>query len=178
MDETTETVGIPSDQGYTESALLSPELHVMILTWVTFFILLAILYKFAWKPILATLDQREEKIRRAVEEAEKTHQEFGKINETRNQILTEATQKANEIIAQSRKAALQATKVIEQKAKEEAQIILENTRRELQSEIERARSSLRHESAEIAVDLASKIINENLDNEKNRKLIERFIKEI
>ena len=158
--------------------LFKPEVQVLFLTWVTFFILLVILYKFAWKPILQALDAREEGIRRAVDEAEKIRTEFEKIDEARKKVLTEAQDKAKELIDESRKAAVNAAKVIEQKTKEQAEIVLANAQREIKSEQEKAVALLREESARIAVVLAGKIIEENLDSDRNEKLVNRLIKEI
>ena len=158
--------------------VFKPEVQVLFLTWVTFFIVLVILYKSAWKPILQALDNREEGIRRAVDEAEKTRAEYEKIEETRKKLISEAQDKAKEIVEQSRKAAVNAAKVIEQKTKEQADILLENAQREIRTEQEKANALLREESARIAVALAGKIIEENLDNERNQKFVNRLIKEI
>ena len=163
---------------HKQAGLLDLDLTVVVLTWGTFFLLLGILYKFAWKPILQGLEQREEGIRKAVEEAEKTHAEYEKIEETRKQLISEAQDKAKEIVEQSRKAAINAAKAIEQKTKEQAEIVLENAQREIRSEKEKAEASLKEESARIAVALAGKIIEENLDNERHKKLVDRLIKEI
>ncbi len=177
---TSETMEVKasSSEGEHEANILAPELHVLILTWVVFFGLLAVLYRFAWKPILTALDKREGDIRQAVEEAEKTHQEFLKINERRDQIILQAQDEAKDIIAQSRKGAVHAAKVIEQKAKEEAQIAFENSQRAIKAEVEKAEVYLRQASAEAAVELAGKLIKENLNDAKNRKLVEDLIQEI
>ena len=161
-----------------EVNFFQPEIQIMLLTWVTFFVLLAILYKFAWKPILKALDDREEGIRRAVEEAEKTRAEYEKIEETRRKLITDAQEQGKALVDQSRKAAVNAAKVIEQKTKEQAEIVLENAQREIRSEKEKAEAVLRQESVEIAVSLAEKIIAENLTDERNKKLVSRLIKEI
>ena len=161
-----------------EVAILNPEVQVLFLTWVTFFILLAILYKFAWKPILQALDDREAGIRKAVEEADKTHAEYQKIEEKRKQLINEAQVQAKEIVDQSRKAAVNAAKAIEQKTSEQAAIVLENAQREIRNEKEKADALLLRESAEIAVALAGKIIAENLNDDRNKKLVDRLIKEI
>lgn len=167
--------GAPSAQ---DSGFLSPDASMVLLTWITFFLLLAILHKFAWKPILANLDAREERIRRSLEEADKVKEDLQRINQTRDQVLGEAEVRAKEILDQSRKAAAEAAKIIQHKAREEGQILLENARREIQEEKEKAQADLRQESAHIAIRLAGKLLEENLDNEKNRRLINEYIKEI
>ncbi len=158
--------------------ILTPDVTMMILTWVTFFIVLGILYKFAWKPILAGLDSREASIRKALEDADKATAELAKINESRQQILQEAQQKANAVLDEARKTAVAIANGIETKAKEETKAMVDAARHEIDNEKQRVKQDLRKECVEIAVNLATKIIRENLDQEKNRKLIESFIKEV
>ena len=176
----TESVGVKteSEGAHHEVNLFNPEIQVLFLTWVTFFLLLTVLYKFAWKPILKALDDREDGIRRAVDEAEKTHAEYEKIEETRKRLISETQDQAKEIIDQSRKAAVNAAKVVEQKTKEQAAITLENAQREIKSEQQKAEAALRQESVQVAVSLAEKILSQNLTDERNKKLIARLIKEI
>ena len=179
MKKTTESLQVHSSSEQSgDEGLMNPDITLLILTWVTFFLLLAILQKFAWKPILAGLAQREETIRRSLEDAEKTRQELERIEETRQEIITKADDQAKTIVTESRQAAHNASKVITEKTKEGAQIILENANREVKAEFARAQEKLRQESAETAVALASKLIEENLDNTKNRKLVEKLIKKI
>ena len=161
-----------------DKGLLSPDLNMFLLTLFTFFALLAVLYKFAWKPILNALDQREESIRKSLEEAKHIQEELAKIDGKRKQMLAEAEMQAKDILAQSRRGATEASRIIHEKAKEEAHILLENIRREIKEETEKAQAVLRKESASIAVTLASKLIEKNLDEEENRKLIDQFIREL
>ncbi len=171
-------VQVQTPSGKEEANFLSPDVTMILLTWITFLSLLAILYKFAWKPILAGLDAREELIRRAVENAEKTNRELAQIHQERDKVIAQAQQEAKEVVEQSRKAAIEAAKVIQQKTREEAQIILENAQREIQSQQEKVQAELKELSAQIAVQLASKLIEENLDEKKNKKLVDDFIRNI
>jgi len=178
MSDQTSTIEIHAEEQHKDSGVLSPDASMLLLTWITFFALLAVLYKFAWKPILSALDEREKHIRESVENADKIKEEIEKLNITSEEILAKANAKSKLVIEDSRKAAKEAARVIEDKTKEEAQIILENARREIKSDVEKAKSDLRAMSADIAVKLAGKILEENLDNEKNKKLINTFIKEL
>lgn len=162
----------------TKKDLFSPDLTLVILTWVTFLSLLAILYKFAWKPILAGLDKREETIRKSLEEADRIKEELREINQKREQLIREAEDKSKEIIDEGRKAAIEAAHIIEHKAKEESQIMLENAERQIKDVTEEAQFELRKMSADIAVELAGRLIEENLDSEKNRKLVNELIKHV
>ncbi len=176
--ETTESISHEGNTKTDSAGFLSPDVSMLILTWVTFFLLLIVLYKLAWKPILSALDAREKSIRDAVGEAEKIRQELLKIDEVRKRSLKDAEEKSKEIIVQARNGAVEAARIIHEKSKEEAQILLENARREIKNEVEKAQADLRQESAQIAVLLAGKLIEKNLDDEKNRKLIDELIRDI
>ena len=155
--------------------ILNPDATMVLLTWFTFFSLLVILHKFAWKPILKALSDREDSIRHALENADKANQQLAEINKNRDQILNEAHQKAQEILEQSRRQSLELAKMIQEKAKQENQIVFENAKREIEVEKQKAKFELRKESADLVVKLAAKIIHENLDKEKSRKLVDQLI---
>ncbi|MBF0510850.1 MAG: F0F1 ATP synthase subunit B [Candidatus Omnitrophica bacterium] len=158
--------------------ILMPETLMVILTWVTFFLVLWILQKFAWKPILQGLKNREDYIRKSLDDADKIKAELVKVEETKIQILNEAKEKANIIIEQSRKSGHELANQIEGQAKKNAEDIIENAYQEIESERQRVKNALKKESAQIAVSLAEKILKENMDNEKNKKLINEAIKGI
>ena len=174
--ETIDLHAVPAEE--VQSSLISPDLGMLILTWVIFFLLLGILYKFAWKPILTLLDAREESIRRSIAEAERIKEEMADIELTRKKLIEEASTKAKDIIVQSRKAAGEAAQVIEAKAREEARISLENALRDIREETQKAQVRLREEGAHMAITLAGKLIQENMDTAKNRKIIDCIIKDI
>lgn len=157
--------------------LLAPDLQMMMLTWIAFFILLGILYKFAWKPILDSLEAREESIRKSVETAERIEVQMQQLEQTKTEILQKAEQSAQLIIKEARDAAKQTARNIQHQAREDARIIMENAQRDLSEEFSKANALLREQSAELSVRLASKLIEKNLDDKANKKLIETYIKD-
>jgi F-type H+-transporting ATPase subunit b len=161
-----------------ESTLLAPDFGMAGLTWLTFFLLLAVLYRFAWKPILKALDEREALISKSLEDAARASATLTDIHQTRIRFISEAEAQAQAIIEEARKTAAEVSRVIQHRAKEEAQIILQNASREIREETEKARTFLREEGARTAVVLAGKLIEQNLDDEENRKLVNEWIKGI
>lgn len=152
--------------------------NMVLLTWLTFLLATYILYKLAWKPILAALDQRENEIKKSLEEASKARAETAKMEDTQKKMIGEADDKAREILDQARKAAGEVAAMIETKAKQEAGFLVENARREIELARDKATAALRRESAELAVELAQKVIRENLDATKNRELVDRLMKDL
>lgn len=157
---------------------IPPDLTITLLTWVVFGLMLLVLYKFGFKPILESLDKREQTIRDGIETAEKARQEMAKIEASRAELIQEAESQAKKLIEDGRKAAQEAARTIQDKAKDDAQILLENARREIKTAEEKARASLRKESGDLAVKLASRLLSENLDDAHNRQLVDKLIKEI
>ncbi|HEY8241048.1 MAG TPA: F0F1 ATP synthase subunit B [Kiritimatiellia bacterium] len=178
---TTATIEVPSHDGGAEHAqpeLINLSSGMMMLTWLVFLIVTVILYKTAWKPILAALDKREEDLRKAVDDAAKTREELARIEDTRKQILGEADAKAKDIVESARRAAVDASQAIESKAREEAQILIQNAQREIGAAESRAVAALRKESADMAVNLARKIIGANLDPARSKVVTDQFIREL
>jgi F-type H+-transporting ATPase subunit b len=173
------TIEVPADHGHAEKpGVIDVSGSMMVLTYVTFAITALVLYKVAWKPILSALDKREESLRKALDEAEKTRAEMASIDQTRAAIIAEADKRSREILDQARQAAVETANAIEAKAREESQILLENARREIHAEQEKAMASLRQESAELAIDITRKLIKENLDEPRSRKLASSLIGQI
>lgn len=160
-----------------EQFTLPPEVSMVLLTWISFFLLLAILRKFAWRPILDQIESRENKIETSLKEAQHIKAEIEKLNTTIAEKLAKAETQAQQYLEDGRKAAHESAKHIEQRAREEVQIMVTNAQRAIQRETDQARASLREESAQIVVDLAGKLIEENLDQEKNQRLVQRFMQE-
>ncbi len=158
--------------------LLDPEKIMAILLWATFFCVLFILQKFAWKPILASLKQREDYIRKSLDDADKIKAELAALEASKAKILDEAKDKGNTIIEQSRKTGNELAAQIEQRAKRNAEEIISSAHQEIEGERERVRNALKKESVQTAVSLAEKILKENLDSEKNKNLINQAMKEV
>jgi len=152
--------------------------EMVLWTWVTFFIVLILLYKVAWKPILSMLDKREQFLRDSVQTAEKVQQEMDDMAATRRRHEARMEEELKDSIARSRKAAAEAARAIEHKAKEEAQILYENAQREIRAAEGKATAELRRQSAETAVALAARILDQELDEARNRLLNDKLLKEV
>ncbi len=179
-DDNTETIEVPHD-AHADGGLpgfLTPDVTLLFVTWFCFFGLLFVLSKFAWKPILSLIDAREEHLKKSVEDADKIREEMASLAETQKLMMQESEAKAQAIIEDSRKAAKEAAKHITEEARKESQIILENAQRDMKEELKEAQASLREESANIAIELANKILGEELDDAKNKKLISKYLKDL
>lgn len=151
---------------------------MVLWTWIVFGLMVVVLYKIAWKPILAALDQREKDIQDTIDNAEQVRAELAGIGQLRSETIAEADEKSRSILDAARQGAQEQARVIETKAREDTQIIQENASRDIETARAKAEATLKRESGDWAVELAGKILGENLDNAKNRNLTDRLVEEL
>lgn len=153
------------------------DINTGLSTWtlIVFGGLVFILGRYAWGPILAALDAREKGIQDALDQAAARNDEaVERLSELKEQ-LADARRQANELIAEGKVAGEHVRKEIEEKARAEAQAIIERARVEIQRERDAAIQTLRKEAVELALAAASRLMKENLDQEKDRKLVEGYL---
>lgn len=158
--------------------LLSVNGGLAFWTSLTFILLLILLTKFAWKPILSALKQREDAIKDSLEQAEKAKDEAKQILAQNQNSLSKAEDESKKIIEQSR---IFAQNLKDQKikdSKEEAKKLIEEAAAEIDRKKNAAFDELKNQIAEISVQAAEKILRENLDAEKNKKIVDKYINEI
>jgi F-type H+-transporting ATPase subunit b len=161
-----------------DNPLVQPDPGLFIWTIVTFLVLLALLAKFAWRPLLEALDKRQESIRKSLDDARRAQQELERLQQESAQIIREARAEADAIIGRSRADAERLREEIRQKAREESDGIIRNAERQIQLETTRALQQIRHEAVDLSVMIASKIIQRNLSKEDNERLIDDALKQV
>jgi F-type H+-transporting ATPase subunit b len=150
---------------------------MMLLTWLTFFVLAFVLSRLAWKPILKALDMREKTIRRALEDAEKARAEAVETEARNRQSLQDAATEARRIVEDARLVALDHARQIHDQAEQQAQVLVDEARREIQASVQSARLVLRRECAELAIAVAAKVTERNMDSDRNRELVRTLVGE-
>ena len=161
-----------------DNPLVQPDPGLFLWTILTFLVLLGLLAKFAWKPLLAVLDQRQEMIRKSLDDAEKAKQELEQLQQKSKEILSEARAEAQSIVSKSRTEAERLKAELREKAKAEADSILSNAEKQIQLETEKAISQIRSDVADLSHLIASKLIGKNLTKEDDEALIEESLKQI
>lgn len=158
--------------------LLNPKPYVVGLTWVTFIVMVIILYKVAWRPIMMVLETRENSIKKALEDAEKARQELARVQENSKKMVDEATAKGREMVESARESASQIAESIREKGRQEAEAMVTSAKGEIDTAVERARDALRTECGKLAIELAGRIVGENMDTEKNRVLSKKMMDKV
>jgi len=158
--------------------LVQPDPGLFIWTIITFLLLLALLAKYAWKPLLAFLASREETIKTSLENAQTAKKELERIQQESAQIIRKAHGEAESIVSRSWSDAEKVREEMKQKAKTEADAIVKESQRQIELETGRALRQIRSEVADLSIAIASKVIQRNVSKEDNSRLIEDTLKQI
>jgi F-type H+-transporting ATPase subunit b len=158
--------------------LVQPDPGLYIWTITTFTILVVLLAKFAWKPLLAALAERQAGIRSALDEAQQAREEVRRVRIDAEKLLAEARVEGAQLIARTREDAERFREELKQKAQADAAAILANAQKQIQLETTRAIEQVRHEAIDLSVSLASKLLQRNISREDNARLIEDALQQI
>jgi F-type H+-transporting ATPase subunit b len=161
-----------------DNPLVQPDPGLFIWTILTFLVLLYLLARFAWGPLLKALEERQETIRKSLDDADQATQELKRLQQESAQIIAEARAEAQSIVATSRAAAETVREDVKQKAKGEADALVRGAQRQIQLETARALQQIRHEVVDLSLAVASKLIKKNLTQEDNEALIQDSLAQI
>lgn len=164
--------------GHEKPSLLSVNPGLIIWTIIIFVLLLLLLWKVAWGPLIKALHNREETIKTSLENAEKQTKEAQELLEQNRKTLAEATSQAQKIINDGREMANKLRDDIVNKANEESRKVVEQAKLEIEQQKATALEQMKGEIADIAIRAAEKIIDETLDAKKQKKIIDDFINRI
>ncbi len=151
---------------------------LIIWTTVTFIILLLILRKVAWKPILESLSARENSISEALQKAEKARKDAEEIVANNKANLAKYEEEAKMVISEARIYAEKLKTEAEEKSKAEAKRLIEEAKQEIERKQQESFNMLKAQVAEIAISAAEKIIKQDLDKEKHTQIVNRYIDEL
>ena len=161
-----------------DNSLISPIPGLMIWTLICFAITFFVLRKYAFGPIQQIIDQRRDRIRESLSEADRARDEARELLEEHRKLMQQARGQSEEILAEARRVAEAQRERVKQEADEDRQRRLEETRRQIEAETHRALGEIRREVAELALVAAEKVTAGALDEKSHRKLIDDAINEI
>ena len=161
-----------------DNPLVQPDPGLFIWTIVTFLVLLFLLSKYAWKPLLQVLENRQDLIRKSLDDAEQAKHELQQVQEESSRIVAMARVDADAIIAASRADAAKLQAELRAKARAEADGIVKNAERQIQQQADQSLAKIREEAVDLSLMIASKLIQRNLSKDDNDALIEDTLKQI
>lgn len=150
----------------------------MIVQLVVFLILLALLRKFAWGPLMNMMEKRENYVANEIEEAEKSRLEAEEASKKAAAELDNVREEAQQIIEDAKKAGVKQEQDMIEAATREAERIKEQAQADIQNEKEQAVKALQAQVSSLSVMIASKVIEKEISTEDQEKLIDEYIKEV
>jgi F-type H+-transporting ATPase subunit b len=151
---------------------------LMIWTIVCFLIALFVLKRYAFGPIQKLIDERRERIRRALDEADEARDEARTLLEEHRKLIGQARGEAEEILSEARQVAKGMQERVKEETEADRQRRLEETKRQIEAETRRALEAIRSEVAELSLVAAEKVTRKSLDDKDQRRLIDEAIGEL
>lgn len=166
------------EAGHQQGGLLDINPGLIFWLFVTFLLLLLILKKFAWKPIINSLDQRELSIKNAIEKAEAAKNDAERILEENKKNLAKAEEQAQKIINEGREYTIKLRQEILDKTAEESRKMLDQAKIEIGRKKDEALNELRTTIADLAIKATEKILDETIDRQKHSLIISKYIENL
>ena len=151
---------------------------LMIWTIVCFLVTLFVLKRFAFGPIQKTIDERRERIRQSLDEADNAREEARKLLEEHRKLISGAQTDAEEILSEARRVAEANERRMREELEADRQRRLEETRKQIDAETRRALEAIRAEVVDLSMLAASKITRKSLDDADHKRLIEEAVGEL
>lgn len=147
-------------------------------TLIVFGILFVLLWRFAWPSILKSVEDRERRIAKQLDDAERANTEAQRLLEEHKQQIAAARTEAQDILSKAKTLSQKERETLLAKAREEYEALLARARKDIDAEREKAIQALRREAVELSIAAASRVIEANLDTDANRKLVTSFLEGI
>ena len=158
--------------------LLTPEPGLVIWLGLTFLVVLALLTKFAWKPLLSMLKEREDEITTSLEKAKEARQEYERIEAQKATMLAESRAERDAILKEAHDKVEAMLEDARQRSQQESAKLIEQTRAQIEREKAAAIDDMKRQVATLSVQIAGKIIEEDLKNaDRHEQLIEKYLQE-
>lgn len=159
--------------------LLTPGSGLIIWQLIVFVALFIFLAKFAWKPILASLNERENSIQQALDTAEKAKQEIALLKSDNEKLLKEAREERERIMREAREAAARMMEEAQLDAKKSADKIIDDARYAINIEKQAAMKEVKVQVALFSLEIAERLMKKNLSSDKEqRQLVETYINDL
>ena len=159
-------------------AALGLDWKILLAQFINFAILVFVLWKFGYKPIMNFLDERKKKIEQGVEDAQKATEKLEQMEVKEKEVIANAKKEAIAIIDQAKEDADKKRQEMIAKAKEEVKTVIDQEKAKIKAEREETTKQIKKEVGELIAVAVEKVVDERLDQDKDRKMIEKVLKEV
>ena len=164
---------------YILASLIEPAIGLIVWSTITFLLLVFLLTKFAWKPILSAIKTREKNIEEALQSAEKALNDMRELRSNNEKMMNEAKAERDAIMKEARETKDAIIAEAKQKAQADADRIMAGTREQIKNEKNAAVAELKNQVAVLSIEIAEKILKSELSNdEKQKTLVSTLMKDV
>jgi F-type H+-transporting ATPase subunit b len=161
------------------NSLTTPSIGLVFWTSIVFILLLFLLSKYAWKPILSAIKSREQNIENALKEAQKAKEEIQKLKSDNEKLLQQARLEYDNIVKEAREIKEKMIAQAKDEAQKEAQKILKNAQETINAQKSAAIAEIKQQVASLSIEIASKILKKELSNSDTQKqLVNQMLEEV
>jgi F-type H+-transporting ATPase subunit b len=160
------------------SALITPEIGLIFWTLVTFLVLMFVLSKFAWGPIINAMNAREGGIKNDLNHAKNQRDEAQRLLEDHRELLVQARRERAEAVEAGRRDAERLKAEILEEARKQREQLMKQAEGQIEAGLRQARAELKGEAADLAIQAAGRLMGKNLDDQTQRRLVEDYLSEL
>jgi F-type H+-transporting ATPase subunit b len=159
--------------------LVTPSIGLIFWTTLAFVVLLILLRKFAWKPILSAVNSREESITNAMNAAEEAKKEMANLTSTNERLLNEAREERDSLMKEAREMKAEIITKAKDEASAEGEKMIVKAKAAIETERKSAIAELKNQVATLSIDIAEKLVKGNLSgDDKQKQLVNELVEEV
>ena len=158
--------------------LIEPHFGTIFWTLITFILMLVVLRKYAWGPLLSALDAREKSISDSLEQARNEREEAETLVQEHRDLVSQARRERAEALALGQRDAEKVGAEILEEARRQREQVLKQTEEQVESAMTQARAEMRGITADLAIQAAEKLLTKNLDDATQRELVEAYLADL
>jgi F-type H+-transporting ATPase subunit b len=173
-----EHAAAPAQGGGGEAHVATPfDINPGLMLWTVgiFLLLMGVLWRFAWPAIVGSVEERERRIQKQLDEAAAARTAAQQLLEQHKALIAGARTEAQDLLAKAKGAAQKERDALVAKGHEEQERLLERARKEIADERDKAVQALRREAVDLAIAAASRLVESNLDSDANRRLVTEYL---
>jgi len=169
---------LASEGGGGGASLIEPKFGTVFWTLLTFILLIALLARFAWKPLLGALETRERSIQESIDKAREDREQAEELIRQHRELLDQARRERAEAVSEGQRDAEKLKAEILDEARKQREQVLAQTQSQVEAGLRQARSELRTVAVDLAIQAAEKLLTKNLDDPTQRRLVEEYLADL
>lgn len=167
-----------SEGGGAGAALIQPQIGTVFWTLITFLLLVALMARFAWKPLVGALETREKSIHETIEKAKLDREQAEGLVQQHRELLDQARRERAEAVSEGQRDAEKLKAEILEEARKQREQLLTQAQAQVEAGMRQARTELRKDAVDLAIQAAGKLLAKNLDDATQRRLVEEYLADL